>query len=96
MVLSITDFCLHVRVQKLGAPGTKKKGARENMTSNLAAAARGLLQGLQRGGIIGEFELDFACLSGLANLAPHQQTQVRRSFIPLIHMVHYICTLSMY
>ena len=56
----------------------KKKTVREGVTSNLAAAAEKLLQDLRSNGIIGEFELDSACLSYLAKLPSPQQTQVRR------------------
>ena len=55
----------------------KKKSVREGVTSNLAAASEKLLQDLQRNGVIGEFELDSACLSILAKLPSNQQTQVR-------------------
>ena len=48
----------------------KKKSVREGVTSNLAAATEKLLQDLQSSGVIGEFELDSACLSYLAKL-PH-------------------------
>lgn len=55
----------------------KKKSVREGVTSNLAAATEKLLQDLQSSGVIGEFELDSACLSYLAKLPSHQQMQVR-------------------
>lgn len=54
----------------------KKKSVREGVTSNLAAASEKLLQELQSSGIIGEFEVDSACLSCLAKLPSHQQIQV--------------------
>lgn len=54
----------------------KKKSVREGVTSNLAAAAEKLLQDMQSNGVIGEFELDSACLSILAKLPSNQQTQV--------------------
>lgn len=54
----------------------KKKSIREGVTSNLAAASEKLLQDLQNSGVIGEFELDSACLSHLAKLPSNQQIQV--------------------
>ncbi len=55
----------------------KKKGLREGILSILDAAARNLLRSLQDNGSIGQFELDSACISWLAKLPAHQQTQVR-------------------
>ena len=54
----------------------KKKTVREGITSNLAASAEKLLEDLLSSGIIGKFELDSACLTYLARLPAHQQTQV--------------------
>lgn len=61
------------------AHSLKKKGLREGILSILAPPARALLRRLQDDGSIGEYELDSACLTWLAKLPSHQQTQVRMS-----------------
>jgi hypothetical protein len=77
-VLSIVRFVpqsLEIAAQKTHS--LKKKGLREGILSILAPAGRNLLRSLQDNGSIGQFELDSACISWLAKLPSHQQTQVR-------------------
>ena len=87
MLAACTVNSLLVHQQSLEAAAyrsqvLKKKTVREGVTSNLAASAEKLLQDLLSSGIIGKFELDSACLTCLARLPAHQQTQVSSSELP--------------
>lgn len=74
----------------------KKKGLREGILSILPLPTQNLFQELQDNGSIGEYELDSACLTWLAKLAAHQQTQVGHTYNlclrPQQHCLRHVCS----